>query len=103
MFSKSVVRELTGMTVHYQHRSLVAQLMRSATSVGANMMEASEAQSSKDFYSKLSIALKEAKETTYWLELLQDAGYTGLEVLFTEAGELVRILAAIRRNMKVVT
>lgn len=100
-FAKSVVRSLTILEVKYQHRPLVTQLIRSATSIGANMMEASEAQSSKDFSSKLSVALKEAKETVYWLDLMRDAGYLDLDDLFTEAEELTRILAAIRRKVMI--
>ena len=51
---------------------LISQLLRSGTSVGANLHEAQYAQSGKDFVSKLEIALKECNETDYWLELLQD-------------------------------
>lgn len=54
---------------------LSKQMMRSATSVGANITEAQDAQSKADFISKMSIALKEAKETQYWLELLEQSGY----------------------------
>ena len=52
------------------HYSLVNQLERSATSIGANIHEAQYAQSTKDFISKLEIALKECNESEYWLELL---------------------------------
>lgn len=97
-FSKMTIKVTADLKINYQHRPLMAQLIRSATSIGANMMEASEAQSAKDFISKISISLKEAKETVYWLELLQDAGYEGLGSMFTEAGELVKILAVIRRR-----
>lgn len=51
---------------------LTKQLMKAGTSIGANIQEASEAQSRKDFVSKLSIALKEAKESIYWLRLIRD-------------------------------
>ena len=54
---------------------LVNQLLRSATSIGANVHEAQYAQSTKDFISKLEIALKEASETGYWLELLYRTKY----------------------------
>ena len=50
---------------------LSKQLLRSGTSIGANIMESQQAQSRADFISKLSIALKEAVETNYWLRLLQ--------------------------------
>ena len=54
---------------------LVNQLLRSGTSVGANIAEAQFAQGEKDFISKMEIALKEINETEYWLELLFNAGY----------------------------
>lgn len=51
------------------------QLIRCGTSIGANAKEGSRAQSRADFYSKMSIALKEASETEYWIELLAATGY----------------------------
>lgn len=54
--------------------ALVNQLMRAGTSVGANVYEAQYAQSTKDFISKLEIALKECNESDYWLELLHEVG-----------------------------
>jgi len=51
------------------------QVLRSGTSIGANISESIYAQSRPDFINKLSIALKEASETEYWLELLHDSGY----------------------------
>jgi len=54
---------------------LSKQLLRSGTSIGANVIESQDAQSKSDFISKLSIALKEAKETKYWLSLLFESGY----------------------------
>ena len=51
-------------------RTLSRQLLRSGTSIGANCREAQSAQSDKDFINKLEIALKEARETQYWLEIL---------------------------------
>lgn len=54
---------------------LSKQLLRSATSIGANIEEAIGGQSKRDFYAKLTIAYKEARETKYWLRLLSDANY----------------------------
>lgn len=51
------------------------QILRSGTSIEANIREAKRAQSSPDFYAKLTISLKEADETQYWLELLNKTGY----------------------------
>lgn len=59
-----------------QHESIISnQIGRSGTSIGANIFEAKYAQGRKDFISKLEIALKEASETGYWLELLHRTNY----------------------------
>jgi len=55
------------------HRTLGRQLLRSGTSIGANMEEAQAGQSRADFVSKCAIALKEARETTYWLRLIRES------------------------------
>lgn len=73
------------------------QLLRSGTSIGANTHEASAAQSTRDFISKLSIALKEAKETEYWLSLLQESKLVELDysAYMNEVDELIKILTSI--------
>lgn len=79
-------------------RTLSRQLLRSGTSVGANVEEAQAGQSKADFISKCSIALKECRETAYWLRLLDACRlYQGamLNPLRREADELCRILATI--------
>ena len=58
---------------------LSKQLLRSGTSIGANIREANNAQSKADFIHKLSISLKESDETEYWLELLKDSSYIGFD------------------------
>ncbi len=59
-----------------QHETILSnQIVRSGTSIGANIHEANYAQGKKDFISKLEIALKEARETGYWLELLHRTSY----------------------------
>ena len=67
-FAVKILRIADGIKGHY---SLVNQLERSATSIGANIREAKYAHSKADFISKLQIALKECYETEYWLELIQ--------------------------------
>ena len=63
-----------------KHESVIAnQIGRSGTSIGANIYEANYAQGKKDFISKLEIALKEASETGYWLELLYKASYIDIK------------------------
>jgi four helix bundle protein len=77
---------------------LAGQLLRSGTSIGANVEEAQAAQSRPDFVAKMSIAAKEARETHYWLRLLRDSK-TGppadVSALLGEADELIRLLTAI--------
>ena len=76
---------------------LSAQLMRSGTSIGANIQEAQYAQSKADFISKLQIALKEANETRYWLELLHRTDYldqTKYYELNTRCNALIKMLTA---------
>ncbi len=58
-----------------------SQLLRSGTSIGANIREAENAQSKKDFLSKMNIALKESDETMYWIELLRHTGYWMLLII----------------------
>ena len=77
---------------------LSKQLLRSGTSIGANVAEAQRAQSKADFASKMSIALKEANETFYWLRLLYRTDYLTKEAfnsLHGDTEELLRILTAI--------
>ena len=73
------------------------QLLRSATSVGANYRSACRAQSHVHFISKISVALEEADESLYWLELAVDSGVLkrdNVDHLFKEANELIAILAS---------
>jgi four helix bundle protein len=77
---------------------LSKQLLRSGTSVGANVNEAICAQSKRDFIHKLSISLKEARETKYWLNLLKDSDYLAVDsfgVLNNSCEEIIKILSSI--------
>jgi four helix bundle protein len=79
-------------------RVLYKQLIRSGTSIGANVEESQSAQSKADFVHKLEIALKEARETRYWLRILtttQIIESSKLLPLLTESEELIKIIAAI--------
>ena len=79
------------------------QLLRSATSVGANYRAACRAQSHAEFAAKLSIVVEEADESLYWLELLKESSLTKPARLFElqiEANELVAISAAARKTAK---
>lgn len=79
-------------------RTLANQLLRAGTSIGANVEEAQAGQSKADFTAKMAIARKEARETLYWLRLLNAAEVMEaekLEGITKEADELVRILTSI--------
>ena len=73
------------------------QLLKSGTSIGANVEEAIAAQSRKDFVSKMSIASKEARETDYWLRLLRESNLTriSVEYLIKDIKDIINILSKI--------
>jgi four helix bundle protein len=73
------------------------QVLRSGTSIGANVEEAMAGQSRSDFLSKMTVASKEARETKYWLRLLQESQIVRIDVsrLLAQAEELIRILTSI--------
>ena len=73
-FAKSIVFLCRNMKAKHKEMVLVNQLLRSGTSIGANIHEAQYAQGTRDFISKLEIAQKECYETEYWLELLYETG-----------------------------
>ena len=82
-------------------RSLITQLIRSATSVGANYMEANQASSKKDFKNKIRICQKEANETKHWIRMIAVAKINTKEEcrkLWQEAHELTLIFAKISRS-----
>ena len=70
------------------------QLLRSGTAIGALVAEAHHAQSSADFLNKMNIALKEANETLYWLNLLRDTDYIHID-LYEKLAEIVKELIAL--------
>jgi four helix bundle protein len=82
---------------------LSKQLLRSGTSIGANIREALEGQSKKDFIAKLSISLKEATETEYWLELMYETNYLDqkrFESLLNDLKEIIKLLNSIIKTSK---
>ena len=77
------------------------QVLKSGTSIGANVKEATRAQSKADFNTKMHIAMKEASETEYWLELLQRTDYINkaqAESMLNDCVEIIRILVAITKT-----
>ena len=88
-----------------QHKEFILskQLMRSGTSIGANVCEAQQAQSRPDFLAKLCIALKEAVETDYWLRLLHESSYLTDEQfssIIEDCKELERLLTSIIKTTR---
>jgi four helix bundle protein len=83
---------------------LSKQILRSGTSIGANVEEASQAQSKSDFVHKLSIAQKESFETDYWLRLLRDSNYlteTQADSMLNDCRELQKIITSSIKTVKV--
>ena len=82
---------------------LSTQVLRSGTSIGANVKEAIRGQSTADFIAKMNIALKEASETEYWLELLKETDYLSPEMcdsILPDCIELIKLLTAIVKTTK---
>ena len=82
---------------------LSKQVLKSGTSIGANIKESIRAQSTADFLSKMQIALKEASETEYWLELLVETEYItekAADRLLQDCRELIRLITAIVKTSK---
>ena len=89
-------------TLKPNEKIMSSQMLRSGTSVGANVKEAIRGQTRADFYAKMHIALKEASETEYWLELLHESGYiqneTAFASIYHDCQELIAILIAITKS-----
>lgn len=84
---------------------LSKQILKSGTSIGANVKEAIRGQSKADFYAKMNISLKEASETEYWLELLYESDYIAKEQfisIYEDCQELIRILVSITKTQKTI-
>ena len=85
-----------------QEYILSKQMLRSGTSIGANVEEALAAQSRPDFHMKMTIAFKEARETHYWLRLLKDSNWMNIDysAYLKDSDEIIRILNAITQKTK---
>ena len=102
-FAKSVVMLCRNMKHNGVESALINQLLRSGTSIGANIHEAQYAQGTKDFISKLEIALKECNETEYWIELLcnvKSISEEDFKLLQKECVELRRMLVSSVTTLK---
>lgn len=97
-FALDIVRLYKHLTTDKKEYVLSKQLLRSGTSIGANLNEAVSSESKRDFVHKLSIGLTEAKETAYWLRLLKDSEYISLQhytPIDNKCSELIRMLSSI--------
>lgn len=106
LFAVSIVRLVQTLQTDKREFVLSKQLLRSGTSIGGLIREAEFAQSDLDFINKLSISLKEANETNYWLDLLHDTSYLNndeFEELKYKSDELVKILVASIKTLKLKT
>ena len=99
-FSVQIIELYKYLQIDKKEYMLGKQLLRSGTSIGANVEEATAAQSKKDFIAKMSISLKEARETNYWLRLLKRTGYIQKNELIKESEEIMNILGAIIRTSR---
>lgn len=99
-FSIRIVNAEKYLRTQKKERVLSKQILRSGTSIGANSAESQNAQSPSDFVHKLSIALKEADETKYWLRLLKGSEYISDEVYSSMMADLMEIIALLTSIIK---
>jgi len=102
-FAVRVVRLCKHLRENRKEYILSKQLLRSGTGIGANVVESQQGQSRADFISKLSIALKEAVETDYWLRLLKETDYltdTEFSSIHSDCRELEKLLTSIIKTSR---
>lgn len=100
-FGEEIIQFCRGVAADHVTRPLISQLVRAATSIGANYMEANQASSKKDFYNKIRISQKEANETKHWLRMLSAVCVDAKDRLrkyWKEAHELTLIFAKISKS-----
>ncbi len=100
-FAVRIVKMCKKLDAEKSPRVITTQVLKSGTSIGANISEAQHAQSKKDFIAKIHISLKETSETKYWLRLLKDTDYISnkeFDSLFSDVVELERIITAISKT-----
>ena len=102
-FAVRVVKLYKHLSQEKKEFVLSKQLLRSGTSVGANVEEAIGGQSRKDFFAKLTIAYKEARESHYWIRLLKDTDYLSekeSESLLKDIEEILKIIGSIQKTIR---
>ena len=97
-FALEIVKAYKFLVNEKKEYVLSKQLLRAGTSIGANINEAISSQSKKDFIYRMGIALREARETKYWLRLLKDSDYLDMKIfskLNNECDEIIKVLSSI--------
>ena len=103
-FALRIVRVYKYLADEKKEFVLSKQLLRCGTSIGANIEEAIGGQTQKDFFAKLNISYKEARETMYWLRLLKDSSILNIQEsdsLMVDCDELLKIIGSIIKTMKI--
>ena len=98
-FAVRIVKMYQWLMDNHRIEPLAKQVLKSGTSIGANVEEALGGYSKRDFVAKMGISLKEARETQYWLKLLHATGYLELTLfdsIYADCQELIKILGAIK-------
>ena len=103
VFAANVIRLFQHIRINSQTKNIRDQVIRSASSVGANYRESNHSESKEDFLHKISIVAKEAAETEYWLLLLQELApeTENLSTVISEASALTRLFDKTRRTLLV--
>ncbi|WP_422090384.1 four helix bundle protein [Tenacibaculum ovolyticum] len=102
-FAVRIVRLYKHLSQEKKEFVLSKQLLRSGTSIGANVEEAIGGQSRKDFFAKLTIAYKEARESHYWIRLLKDTNFLSdkeSESLLKDIEEILKIIGSIQKTIR---
>lgn len=104
VFALEIIKLVKSLPYNTATVCLGRQVIRSGTSIGANIEEAQGASSKKDFINKINVAKKEARETRYWLSLIKDSKLvdkTNMDVLLKEINEIINILTAIVKTCEI--
>jgi four helix bundle protein len=102
-FAQRIVRMYQYLTIQKNEHIISKQVFRSGSSIGANIAESKNAQSSQDYINKLNIALKEADETIYWIKNLYNGGYINekeYQSIGQDAEELTKLLVSSVKKVK---
>lgn len=103
LFSKKIVKLYLFLKAEKREYELGRQILRSGTSIGANIEEAVGGLSSRDFINRLGISYKEARETMYWLRLLKDTDLIEEKIftsMYKDCEEILKILTSIIKTLK---